>query len=244
MLRISGRTLLRRTVPALMLGALGVSALIATAGPRTSYTVFKGTFDTSFASLQAEVGDFYSWFSQSAAVHIVGDGTGGNALLLDDTAQMIGSGVVIAGAFDQNKPISTGTFTWDFEVTFGQLDIPFEAGIVVDSPGSDFIPATGPDSQGNLLAFGKKTGDSVAVAVPFDVNITLTRDKQDEDWNYAVTIIERGANVLGPQAEGRISGTAGSDILGIAFQKQPGKQGQVLIDDVHATSSTASAKGL
>jgi len=244
MLRISGRTLLRRTVSALAVGALGVTTLIATAGPRTSYTVFKGTFDSSFASLQAEVGHFYSWFSQSAAVHIVGDGAGGNALLLDDTAQTAGSGVVIAGAFDNNKPVSIGTFTWSFEVIYGQLDIPFEAGIVVDSPGSDFIPATGPDSQGNLLAFGKKTGDSVAVGVPFDVNITLSRDQQDEDWNYSVTIIERGANVVGPQVQGRVAGTAGNDIVGIAFQKQSGKQGQVFIDDIHATTDTAGAKGI
>lgn len=236
--------ILRRSLPIFVVGALGAAAFITNAGPRTTYTIFKGTFDQSFASLKAEVGSFYSWYSQATAVHLVGDGNGGNALLLDDTGDASGSGVVIAGAFEKNKPVSVGTFTWDFEVTYGQLDVPFDAGIVVDSPGSDFIPATGPDSAGNLLAFGKKSGSSVAVGVPFDVNVTLERDHKDDDWTYSVYIVERGTPKPATPLMGRVLGTGGHDVIGFAFQKQSAKQGQVLIDDILVTTDTAAAKGI
>lgn len=222
---------LRRWLPTTAI--LGLAAL-AISAPRTSYVVFQGTFDQSFSAIKAEVGAFYAWYSNSGSMFLVGDGAGGNALLLDDTNQPTGSGVVLAGGFDHQTVVSVGTLTWSFELTFGQIDVPFDAGIVVDSPGSDFIPSTGPDGNGDMVAFGKKTGDHVAVSTPMDVTVTLSRDSAEVDWEYSITIADRTASAPPTPTSGRVPDTAGRNILGFAFRKLPGKQGQVLIDDVIA----------
>lgn len=206
------------------------------------YVLFQGTFDQSMSSIQAEVGSFYAWFSQSSALKIISDGSGGNALVFDDLGQATAASVIVAGGFENNAKLSKGTFEWSFEVTYGQIDTPFDAGIVVDSPGSDFIPATGPDN-GEMILFGKPSGQGVIPNVPYEIAIELTKENENDDWSYSAVIKERGQKVAPPPIKGRVAGTKGASVLGFAFEKYGGSHGSVVIDDVLVTTEKPLASG-
>lgn len=206
------------------------------AGGRVSYVLFEGTFDAGY-TLNPEVGKFFAWTSNANSVSLLPDGQGGQLLVIDDSAQPMSSATLIAGGFINYKKVAGGNFLWKFDMTFSVPDLPFSAGIVVDNPTSDFIPASGPDGQGYLEIAGKKSNFQVPVGVAIESSILLTRANPDLDWTYEMNFADREDAGGTPQSfAGTFPGTAGRNIVGFAFEKRNGEQGKVTIDNVVATT--------
>ena len=226
---------------------LALVPLAIAAGGRDSFVLFTGSFDNSLSNINAEVGQFFAWATDSTIVQIVADQYGGNELVIDDTAQSQPASVVLAGGFAGYKAVGSGQFQWSFEVTFASPDTPFIAGMVVDNPTSDFIPATGPDGNGMLQVASKPTNFTVPAGVPLEIDVTLVRDDPADDWDYEIVVEER-ANSPDPSSiqvfEGRLPNTGGRNVIGFAFEKSAAKAGRITVDQVSASTTSPMTSGI
>ncbi len=215
---------------------------VAISGQLRTTVLFHGTFDTP--GVLPEVGQFVA-SSNVGSIGILPSPNGGNLLVFDDTGTNGSQPLYLLGTFDGGKKALNGTVDLHLELTLGQSDSPFSVGVVVDNATSDFIPASGPDGDGDLTIAGKKTGKKVPVDTPLAVDVQLSRERTTDDWSYAITVASvveaaggKGPSAITPTYTGVFPGTRGKDVSGIAFIKMPGSPGRFYVDDISVEQST------
>jgi len=233
---------LRTTTIAATFG-LAILGSLAVSGPLRTVSLFEGTFDTP--EILPEIGQFVA-SSSVGSIGIVAAPGGGSLLVFDDTSTNGSESLYLHGTFDGGKAPMIGVVMMHFEMTLGQQDTPFSVGVVVDNATSDFIPASGPDSDGDMNIAGKKSGKEATVNTALDVVVRLERTRPDEDWEYEISvspITETNGSTMAPNpsagpSTGSFHGTRGKPISGLAIIKPPGPTGRFFIDDITVDHST------
>lgn len=227
---------IRTIVLSLVLGSITLAA------PRGLVELFRGTFDAPGAA--AEVGQFIA-LSNTGSISIAPSASGGNQLVFDDSGTGGSNTLYLVGTFDNNAVASVGLVSFTFNMNLGQVEAPFQAGVVIDNATSDFIPATGPDGDGGHFLGGKKERGVIASGQDLDVTVELSRSNATDDWNLDVTIAptESDPPIQNPLSHPAamvesttLAGTGGSNVVAIAFVKLPGNTGKISIDNIRVVN--------
>lgn len=225
------------------LAGLGLLCALAIAAAPRSVVLFQGTFDVPPGMIPLP--EFGQWAAAggTAGMKLGPDGSGGQRLVLDDTAFNGMLNMFLFGSFEQGRSVNSGTVTFAFTMELGQPDSPFLGGIVIDAPGSDFIPATGPDDEGLITIAGKQTDQAVKTGVAYQVAATYRKPSPGEDWTYSITVEPQDAGSgqhASPQTfptTGTIPGSSRAGICAIAFTKEAGKIGVIALDEILVTET-------
>lgn len=206
--------------------------------------LFKADFDSSLSQLVASVGKIYAFVTDQNAVSIEADAISvGNKLVIDDTYTTSGLPTAIACGFKNNSMIKKGIFEFSYEVNVSASHLPFETGIVIDSPQSDMVPATGPDDDGGLILGNEPTQMLVPANTDLQVSGSYSRGSENDDWSYSLKVSKRdpstGGDVLLAEGTGEVHDSAGKPIVGLAFRKFAGSAGVATIDEIHAAVSNS-----
>lgn len=221
--------------------AFGVHA----AGPSVQSTpLFKADFDSSLSQLVASVGKIYAFVTDQNAVSIEADAVSvGNKLVIDDSYTASGLPTAIACGFKNNIMIKEGIFQFAYEVNVSASHLPFETGIVIDSPQSDMVPATGPDDDGGLILGNEPTLTLIPANTDLQVSGSYSRGSENDNWSYSLTVTRRdpitGGEITVAQGTGEVHDSAGKPIVGLAFRKFAGSAGVATIDEIHAAVSNS-----
>lgn len=212
---------LRFLVPVVLAVSLGA------AGPR-SVPLFVATFD---GGIQPEIG-VLTGAQGAPSAQLVPDGSGGEALALDDTG--LGAvGVEIRARFPQGEEVSTGRVVATWTLTFGQADGILLAGGLAGSPSDALIPVGGSGGQGTIEVAGQSTGMAVPVNEPVDFTLILERDNAHKDWAYTFVVAPASQGAENSIARtGMLPGTADQPLTGIGFLESPLTNGSYVLDDV------------
>lgn len=204
----------------------------------TAIDLFKADFDSSTSNLVASVGKIYAFVTDQNAVSIE-VGIAGNKLVIDDSYNSSGLPTAIACGLKDNTLITKGVFEFSYEVNVSASDLPFETGIIIDSPQSDMVPATGPDDEGVLVIGNDVTNTIVPANTDLQVSGKFSRGSEHDEWNYSITVAQRdpnsGAESFIVTGTGRVAGSADKPIVGLAFRKLGGATGSASIDEIHAS---------
>jgi hypothetical protein len=213
-----------------------------------STPLFKADFDSSTSQLVASFGKIYAFVTDQQAVSIEADVLG-NKLVIDDSFTSSGLATAIACGFKDNAIVKSGIFEFSYEVNVSSSQLPFETGIVIDSPQSDMVPATGPDEDGGLILGNEATQTLVPANQDLQVSGSYSRTSESDDWKYSLVVTKRdpitGTETFVADSVGRVAGSAGKPIVGLAFRKLSGGAGVATIDEIDASvavSVTTSIK--
>lgn len=221
-----------RLLSALVLGAAAAGALAA---GRTSLVIFQGSFDLSGAEMQADIGDISSPAGGAAVVPF---GIANNALAVSSVPGNAAAPFVeVIGAFDQASSPAFGAVTSSFEFSADKPSAPFTFGVVIDTPSSGFIPATGSGSDGLLIVNGVPAGMLIPKDTVMEASITLSRSAISQDWNFQIAVWPKtpagdGGDTVAISHNGTLSNTAGHGIEAIAFRRPAGGDSVLTVDDV------------
>lgn len=200
--------------------------------------LFKADFDSSTSNLVASVGKIYAFVTDQNAVSIEA-GIAGNKLVIDDSYTSSGVPTAIACGLKDNTFVTKGVFEFSYEVNVSASNLPFETGIIIDSPQSDMVPATGPDDEGGLIIGNDVTNAIVPANTDLRVSGQFSRASMHDEWSYTITVAQRdpnsGAEPFIVSGTGRVEGSEDKPIVGLAFRKLAGATGVASIDEIHAS---------
>lgn len=224
-------------------GIFAMLSLVAVSQSGFGTLVFMSSFENQAGPLPLpEVGSFTDTSPPGDWV-IQDDGSGNRELLFDDRASGGVTTTYLNAILDNGLTPLSGTVRLTYRLRVGTLGSPFIAGLSTDNPTSDFLPGTGPGDDGKMWVDDQGTGQPLPPNRDHIVNVTVSRDTVDDDWEYTVVVVSDPAGPSGGSKQAgsslMISGTcadsAGYAVTGLRFEKPAGHPGVVSIDNIQVS---------